>query len=76
MLKSDVKLEGVIINFHPEFFCIHKHQEEVACNGLLFNNIYDAPFVSIDEKTSNTFEICSQLLKISVSISLFASGFT
>lgn len=63
MFQTEEHIEGVVVNFHPDFFCIHKHQEEVACNGLLFNNIYDAPFVSIDEKTSNTFEILLDQIK-------------
>ena len=57
MLKSDVKLEGVIINFHPEFFCIHKHQAEIACNGILFNNIYKPPYVSVDEHSQNILDM-------------------
>ena len=39
--------KGILINFHPDFFCIHKHQEEVACNGVLFNNIYHAPLIQL-----------------------------
>jgi AraC family transcriptional activator of pobA len=57
MLTSDVKLEGVIINFHPEFFCIHKHQAEIACNGILFNNIYKPPYVSVDEHSQNILDM-------------------
>ena len=57
MLKSDVKLEGVIINFHPEFFCIHKHQAEIACNGILFNNIYKPPYITIDELSQNILDM-------------------
>jgi AraC family transcriptional regulator, transcriptional activator of pobA len=34
---------GFVVNFHPDFFCIHKHHKEVACNGVLFNNIYRPP---------------------------------
>lgn len=37
-------LRGIALNFHPDFFCIHKHHKEVACNGVLFNNIYNPPF--------------------------------
>jgi AraC-like DNA-binding protein len=44
------QLKGVAVYFHPDFFCIHKHQEEVACNGILFNNIYDAPFLTVDQR--------------------------
>ena len=57
------QIEGIVLNFHPDFFCIHKHHQEIACNGVLFNNIYDPPFVSIDEKTSNTFEILLEQIK-------------
>lgn len=44
-------LQGFTINFHPDFFCIHKHQHEVACNGVLFNNIYQAPLHMPDAGT-------------------------
>jgi AraC-like DNA-binding protein len=46
-------LRGVALHFHPDFFCIHKHQTEVACNGVLFNNIYAPPFTHLDEPTIN-----------------------
>lgn len=57
MFQADEQLQGIVINFHPDFFCIHKHQQEVACNGVLFNNIYNPPFVAVDENASNTFKM-------------------
>lgn len=57
MLTADVKLEGVVINFHPEFFCIHRHQEEIACNGILFNNIYKPPYVTVDEQSQSILDM-------------------
>ena len=33
------------LSFVRDFYCIQAHDKEVACNGLLFNNIYEAPFV-------------------------------
>lgn len=44
LIKEANDLQGVVVNFHPDFFCIHKHHAEVACNGVLFNNIYQPPF--------------------------------
>jgi len=38
-----------VIKFHGDFYCIEYHKEEVACNGILFNNIYQQPFVSVSE---------------------------
>ena len=54
MLQTEDELKGVAIFFHPDFFCIHKHQQEVACNGVLFNNIYEPPYVFIDESSAKT----------------------
>jgi len=57
MFQENEQIQGIVINFHPDFFCIHKHQQQVACNGVLFNNIYNPPFVAVDENTSNTFKM-------------------
>ncbi len=48
---STSNIKGIALHFHPDFFCIHKHQAEVACNGVLFNNIYQPPFTFIDESS-------------------------
>src|SRR5258708_30345130 len=40
MIKSAM-LKGVMINFHPDFFCIFRHRNEIACEGVLFNNPID-----------------------------------
>ncbi|GLU57252.1 AraC family transcriptional regulator [Dyadobacter frigoris] len=57
MFQENEQMQGIVVNFHPDFFCIHKHHQEVACNGVLFNNIYNPPFVAVDENTSNTFKM-------------------
>lgn len=63
MLTSDEKIEGIVLNFHPEFFCIHKHQAEIACNGILFNNIYKPPYVSIDAASKNILDMVVEQMK-------------
>lgn len=50
MIRAEGEFKGLLINFHPDFFCIHQHQKEVACNGVLFNNIYESPMVKLDEQ--------------------------
>lgn len=37
------------LRFHGDFYCIAYHRKEVACNGVLFNNIYQQPFVAVEE---------------------------
>ena len=56
-------IKGVAINFHSDFFCIHKHQTEVTCNGVLFNNIYQIPFISVDEELQNTLNKLIEQIK-------------
>lgn len=50
-------LKGIAIQFHPDFFCIHKHHSEIACHGVLFNNIYQPPFISVDENSEAVFRM-------------------
>ncbi len=57
MFLLDNDIQGIALQFHPDFFCIHKHHAEVACNGVLFNNIYQPPFISINDATSATFNM-------------------
>ncbi|PJJ10805.1 AraC-like DNA-binding protein [Flavobacterium sp. 1] len=64
MLSSDDAIEGKVIHFHPDFFCIMKHHDEVACNGVLFNNIYEPPYVLIDEAARATFNMVLEQMKI------------
>jgi AraC-like DNA-binding protein len=64
MLTSKKEMEGMVLNFHPDFFCIHKHHKEVACNGVLFNNVYQLPFILVDATASNTFSNLIEQMKI------------
>ncbi|UKN01998.1 AraC family transcriptional regulator [Paracrocinitomix mangrovi] len=57
LIEAQTKLSGVIIHFHPDFFCIHKHHKEVACDGVLFNDIYSTPTVEIEDKAATNFEM-------------------
>ena len=62
MFSSNM-IKGVAIYFHSDFFCIHKHQTEVTCNGVLFNNIYQTPFILVDETLQNTFNKIIEQIK-------------
>jgi AraC-like DNA-binding protein len=54
-ISSQGAWKGWRLNFHPDFFCIHKHQKEVACNGVLFNNIYQAPLMPLNSREAANF---------------------
>jgi AraC-like DNA-binding protein len=49
MLHAKGALTGVAIQFHHDFFCIYKHHKEIAANGILFNNVYQQPFIWLQD---------------------------
>ena len=62
MLEEKEAVSGVALHFHPDFFCIHKHQKEVACSGVMFNNIYQPPMVTLtDVESTNLLAIIEQM---------------
>lgn len=63
LFSSNEEIDGTVIHFHPDFFCIMKHHQEVSCNGVLFNNIYEPPYVNIDEPTKVTFDLIIDQIK-------------
>lgn len=67
MLAEEKQLKGVVIQFHPDFFCIHKHHKEVSCSGVLFNNIYHPPYVKVDADSAATFDMIINQVKAEMS---------
>jgi AraC family transcriptional activator of pobA len=64
MIETSKEISGFVVNFHPDFFCIHKHQKEVACNGVLFNDIYKPPFVILEPKDIDSFCTLFEQMKV------------
>ncbi len=64
MLSTDKPIKGTAIQFHPDFFCIHKHHKEVSCSGVLFNNIYNPPYVKVDAASAATFGLIENQIKV------------
>jgi AraC-like DNA-binding protein len=63
MFSADTNVKGIAINFHSEFFCIYKHHKEVSSHGVLYNNIYQPPFVKVDESSAATLKILCEQIK-------------
>lgn len=61
-LEADDDLPFFLLRFHGDFYCIEHHRAEVACNGTLFNNIYQQPFVQLSkEEALGFFQLLTQL---------------
>lgn len=49
-LSSDSEESIDVLLFHGDYYCIEYHKDEVACNGLLFNNIYLNPGIELSKE--------------------------
>lgn len=49
-VDSEEIKEAYRLSFVRDFYCIQVHDKEVACNGVLFNNVYETPFVQPKEQ--------------------------
>lgn len=38
---------GTMIYYNRDFYCVQIHDSEVACDGLLFNNIFETPVIKL-----------------------------
>jgi AraC-like DNA-binding protein len=47
---AESPVRGVRVQFHANFLCVETYHEEIGCNGVLFNDIYGAPVVSLEEQ--------------------------
>ncbi len=56
-IKANRAFDIKMLQFHGDFYCIEYHRLEVACNGLLFNNIYIDPMISIRETDEATIDL-------------------
>ena len=63
MFSTNQKINGVAMQFHSDFYCIHRNPKETNCDTTLFNNIYQEPFIKIDKADNNLFDNLIQQLK-------------
>lgn len=59
-LHPNKETKARLLLFHPNFFCIETYQHEVGCNGVLFNQVYNAQPIAVDAETATELK---QLLK-------------
>lgn len=48
--------EGHLMYYNRDFYCIQIHDKEVACDGLLFNNINNMPLVNVGKAEAPFFD--------------------
>ncbi|MEJ5051150.1 AraC family transcriptional regulator [Chryseobacterium culicis] len=43
------KDESILLFYNRDFYCIQIHDKEVACDGLLFHNVFEIPYVELED---------------------------
>ncbi len=49
-LAPSATVRGEVIQFHANFLCVETFHAEVGCAGVLFNDPYGAPLVTLDDQ--------------------------
>ncbi len=52
VLKPCETVDGHLIHFNRDFYCIQIHDQEVACDGILYNNVFEIPFIALNKDQS------------------------
>jgi AraC-like DNA-binding protein len=47
---------GAMICYNRDFYCVEIHDREVACDGILYNNVYDLQMIFLSAEMSKTME--------------------
>lgn len=50
-LAPDQRVHGEVIRFHANFLCVETFHAEVGCSGVLFNDPYGVPVVTLDAQS-------------------------
>lgn len=61
-VDSEEIKEAYRLSFVRDFYCIQTHDKEISCNGVLFNNIYETPFIQLEEKDAIKLDFIIQEL--------------
>lgn len=62
-IEKSGNASGYIIFYNRDFYCIQIHDQEVACDGVLFNNINNMPLVTIEKGESGFIDYLFQQIK-------------
>ena len=55
-IESEKVKSGYQISFDKEFYCVETHGKEIACNGVLFNNVHRATSLSLEPEDAPHFK--------------------
>lgn len=55
-LSNNNSINGHLIFYNRDFYCVEIHDKEVSCDGILYNNVYETPRIILTEKQSKDIQ--------------------
>ncbi len=56
VVESETMKSGFQLSFNREFYCVETHGKEIACNGVLFNNVHRATAIPLTQDERFPFQ--------------------
>lgn len=53
---DEATMNGFLLFYNRDFYCVEIHDKEVACDGILFHNLYEIPVVNLSESQSHQIQ--------------------
>ncbi|SJN42101.1 helix-turn-helix domain-containing protein [Sphingobacterium sp. JB170] len=73
--NPDKRLELTQVLFNGDYYCIELHKHDVACNGLLFNTVYQLPHVELSASVfEELLQLCQKMILIMSRESKFSNA--
>jgi AraC-like DNA-binding protein len=57
-----------MIYYNRDFYCVEIHDKEVACDGILFHNVYEIPVISMKAQVSAAMQNTLQEMKTEIEL--------
>jgi AraC-like DNA-binding protein len=61
--RFDDKGIGTMLYYNRDFYCVEIHDKEVACDGILFHNVYEIPVISMTAEVSHELQMLIESIK-------------
>lgn len=59
-VESEEIVEGVRLSFNENFYCIDTFGTKASCNGILFKNPYERPYITLNRIEADRFDAISE----------------
>lgn len=63
MFSSTGIIRGIFICYDADFLIVHRHDKQIAASSVLYDNIYQQPYIKIDSYQAATLNtLCTQII--------------